>query len=199
MYYRTNPNELYHHGVKGMKWGVRKKSYEPSSFTASNGMKVAKSKNTYVKVLRKAATLRPVEKMALATYDRNSKHHANTVTNRINTAKGLQRIRKETAAIREYNAATKDAKKGTGTKYLDKAIRKNKIYDAYEKIQTSSSRVDRAIFSDGTRKRAAKYVVDNNMSYSDAVRRARKDAVMYTAASIAALGALNYTVSKVKR
>lgn len=189
------PDYLMHYGVKGMKWGHRKSRAElekqAGTFTASNGMKVAPSKNAYVRTMRKVAANRGVENLSSASYRASvKKRHADTLTNREHAVKGEKQIRKESQAIREYNAHIKDLKKGTGTKHLDKAVRKNKIDDVYEKVQTSSKRLDRALFSDATRKKAAKYMVDNNMSMKDANRKAKKVAVRNTALMLGAYGAM---------
>lgn len=195
--YLIPKDELYHYGVKGMKWGRRmsRKAAEAQvgTFRASNGTKVAPAKNTYVRTMRKVAANRNVENMSVDSY-RNTikKRHADTVTNRLESAKGEQRIRKESAALREYNAHIKDVRKGTGDKHLKKAVRDNKIDDAYEKLQTDSSRLDRVLFNDATRKKAAKYMVDNNMSMKDAKKKAQRRAVATTAAWLAVYGAMSY-------
>lgn len=195
--YNYSEDYLMHYGIKGMKWGHRKSrtelEREAGTFRASNGMKVAPSKNAYVRTMRKVAANRGVEKLSNATYRAGVKKlHADTMTNREHAVKGEKQIRKESQALREYNAHIKDLKKGTGSKHLDKAVRKNKIDDAYEKVQTSSKRLDRAFFSDGTRKKAAKYIVDNNMSMKDANKKARKEAVRNTAIFLGAYGAMTY-------
>ncbi len=193
MYNNYNEDYLMHYGVKGMRWGHRKARPEPSNekFRASNGLEVAAPKNAYVKVMRKVASARPVEKYSANAY-RNSmqKRHTNTLTNRLETAKGEQRIHKEAQAIREYNAHQKDLRKGSGTKYLDKAVRKNKLDDAYEKVQSSATRMDRFIYSDKVRKKAAKYMVDKNMSMKDAHKKAKGNALKTTAVLLGAYGAL---------
>lgn len=193
--YNYSEDYLMHYGVKGMKWGHRKSraelEKEAGTFRASNGMKVAPSKNAYVRTMRKVAANRGVEKLSNATYRSDVKRkHADTLTNRENAVKGEKQMRKESQALREYNAHIKDLKKGTGSKHLDKAVRKNKIDDAYEKVQTSSKRLDRALFSDATRKKAAKYMVDNNMSMKEANKKAKKVAVRNSAVLLGAYGAL---------
>lgn len=189
----AHSNELYHYGVKGMRWGHRKSraelEREAGTFRASNGMKVAPSKNAYVRTMRRLAANRGVENLSRSTYRTMIKRNtADTLTNRADAVKGEQRIRKEAQALREYNAHIKDLKKGTGNKHLSKEVRKNKIDDAYEKVQSASTRIDRLIYSEGTRKKAAKYVVDKNMSVSEATKKAKGDALRNTAAFLAAYG-----------
>ena len=201
---------LYHHGIKGMKWGVRryqnadgsrtaagKRRYKtsevaPEKFKASNGTVVARPKNAYVKGLRNIASNRGVERAStLALRNQLGGRVADTATNRLEIAKGEKRIHKEAQAIREYNAHVKDLKRGTGTKYLDRAVRKNKLDDAYEKVNSASTKMQRQFFSDGTRKKAAKYIVDNNMSVKDATKKANKEAIATSAIILAAYGAFN--------
>ena len=193
--YIIHNGELYHYGIKGMKWGHRKSraqlEKEAGTFRDSNGMKVAPSKNAYVRTMRRVAANRNFEKYSSESYRNMMKNrNADTVTNRLETAKGEKRMRSEAQALREYNAHIKDLRKGTGDKHLKKAIRDNKIDDAYEKIQSDSSKLDRQVFSNETRKRAARYVVDNNMSVKEATKKAKKEAASRAALLVGAYGAL---------
>lgn len=208
LYYESS-NELYHHGIKGQKWGRRRFQNSDGSLTAagrsryrgsradleksvgtfkaSNGVKVGAAKNSAIRTMRNVASNRAVEEFSKASY-RTTNRFMDTNANRMAKAKGEERIHKEAAALREYNAHMKDLKKGTGTKYLDKEVRKNKIDDAYEEVKTSTSMLEAATFSDGTRKKAAKYVVDKGMSVSEAKKKANKEAVRNTAALLAVYG-----------
>ena len=74
---------------------------------------------------------------------------------------------------------------------MNKAIRKNKIDDAYEKIQSESSLGNRLLYNDATRRKAAKIVVDNkNISYKEAMSQAKKEAWRNTGIALAAYGAI---------
>lgn len=199
----TYENELQHHGILGMKWGVRryqnkdgsltpagKKRYDDTPFTASNGVKVGAPKTTYQKALRKMPTGRGMEKMATAGYRMTiDKRHNDTAQNRLDSAKGEMRIKKEYAALREYNAHQKDYRKGTGDKYLNRAIEKNKYYDAQDKVTTAMSKREMAFYGEGTRNKAAQYVAKNNMTVKDAVKKAKGDALRNTAIFIAGYAA----------
>lgn len=44
-----NKNSLYHHGVKGMKWGVRRYQNQDGSLTAAGKKKVAKKERKTAK------------------------------------------------------------------------------------------------------------------------------------------------------
>lgn len=50
---------------------------------------------------------------------------------------------------------------------------------------------DKILFNDATRKRAAKYIVDNNMTMSEARKKANKDAIRNTAISLGIIGGLS--------
>ena len=72
-----------------------------------------------------------------------------------------------------------------------KRERKNAIKDTYKGINKNTSFYGKVMFDDATRKRAAKYVVDNDMSVSEATAKAKGDAVRNTAILLAAYGAVS--------
>ena len=69
--------------------------------------------------------------------------------------------------------------------------RKQNIKNTYNDIQKNASRGEKLLYNDETRRKAAKYVVDNNMSISDAKKKANKAAIRNTAIVLGTYGAIN--------
>ncbi len=88
------------------------------------------------------------------------------------------------SAKSEYKSARKAYKSA-------KQERKNAINKTYRSINKNSSFGEKLIYNNATRKKAAKYVVDNNMSVAEATRKAKGNAWRNAAAFIAAFGAVS--------
>ena len=109
----NNTDELYHYGVKGMKWGVRRANYYgngKSKFKASNGLTVGAPKNRRVEAFRKvqgtkvgSSALNGMAKANTAFYGRGK--------NKAKWKRFEEQVRKENQAVRESNQAHKTAKK----------------------------------------------------------------------------------------
>lgn len=174
-----NDDELMHYGVLGMKWGKRKNYYGSSwdKYRASNGLTVGAPKNSAVAAFRKVqgtkiggAALNGMTKVNTAFYGRGK--------NKGTWQRVEKQVRKENEAVREANQAHKQAK----------TERKQKIKDTYKSLNKNASLGEKLIYNAATRKKAAKYVVDNNMSIDDARKKANKQAVRNTAAMMAVYG-----------
>lgn len=114
-------NELYHYGVKGMKWGVRKKRYEISD--AQNNFKAAKAdykmaKKQYNKSFnkannRRAAVFSPSKKQRQRNDERwekalNDADNLNRARAKYKTAKKERRNERRN----EFNSGVKNASNG---------------------------------------------------------------------------------------
>ena len=187
-------NYICHHGVKGMHWGVRRyQNYDGSlkssgkqryneatskMFTASNGVKVAPAKN------KRAKLGRALVRMTSPTFTNNRNTTRNLLKNdtytRNLTKKSAEntaeRIRKERHALDEHNAYLKDAKRGTGTKYLDAAKQRTKMDNVYQNIDKKTSLGQRLLYGDAVRQNAAKMSVTQNIPVSKAMKKAKRNA-----------------------
>lgn len=165
---------LQHHGVKGMKWGVRKKRED----TRSDIRKRYDSAKAGYKTANKA-----YNKAFNDAYNYSNRHPISQYTNK---KKGAKADAKWDTAIDKAGAANK-----AKAAYKEvKKERKTQIKETYKKAQKEASIGDKLLFSDGTRKAAAKYVVDNNMSMADARKKANKEAVRNTALFVGAYAAV---------
>ena len=72
-----------------------------------------------------------------------------------------------------------------------KRERKNAIKDTYKDINKNTSFIEKLMFNDATRRKAAQYVVDNDMSVDEAIKKSNSEAIRNTAMFIAAYGAVS--------
>lgn len=83
----------------------------------------------------------------------------------------------------QLNKSRSDMKKA-------KKDRKQSMKSAYHDIKKSESIKEKLIYGDASRQKAAKYVVDNNMSISDAKKKANKEAIRNFAIILGTYGAI---------
>ena len=161
-------DELLHYGVKGMKWGVRnddrisnlKRRYDDSK----SNYKMAK---------------RAYSKSFNAAYNRSISAWSPIKKHREENDKRWEKAFEDAKKVRDAESKYKKIKKD----------RKNKIKNVKSKIEKESSIGDKLMYNSATRKKAAKYVVDNDMPVSDAIKRAKGDAWRNSVAFVAAYGA----------
>ena len=164
-------DELMHYGVPGMKWGHRKalptSSIRQRFDSAKSNYKSAKK--AYNKAFNKASNY-------------SSNHAIGQFTNKKKVAEADKRWNDAINKADKVNKAQAEYKKA-------KQARKSAIKNTYKSIDKKTSFGERLVYNDATRKKAAKYVVDNNMSLADANKRAKKDAWINTAIIGGAIGA----------
>lgn len=153
-----------------MKWGVRKKQLPTSS--ARNKVDSARAeyksaKKAYNKSFSKAYN------RSLGAYSPSKK----------------QRQRNDERWNKAYDDANKLDSAKTAYKNA-KRERKTAIRNTYRNIDRNTSFAEKLVFNDATRKRAAKYVVDNDMTVAQATKKAKGDAWRNTAGFMAAYGAI---------
>lgn len=168
-YILTSDGELYHYGVKGMKWGVRKKPEQSS-------------------IAREVQSTKAAYKNAKKEYNRAF----NRYYNRAHQAYSLSKKKRAANDARFEEALNKaDALDNAKTAYKTaKRARKDAIKSTRRELNKNASLGERLIYNEATRKKAAKYVVDNNMSMADATKKAKGDAWRNSAAILAAYGAV---------
>jgi hypothetical protein len=161
--------ELCHYGVKGMKWGVRKK-YEYSSMTQDVRDKKAaykQAKKDYNKSFNKAYN------KAIAAYSPVKKHR------QANDARWEDAMNKA-EALDKAKSAYKTAKK----------VEKKAINKKTDELNKKATFGEKFMYDDATRRQAAKYIVKNNMTLEEATKKAKGDARRNTAAVLAVYGGI---------
>ena len=166
MWQYNHSEELCHHGILGMKWGHR--TAHPVSETRAVYDKAKTEKRSAAKAYNKA--------------------FAKASTNPINgwTKKGQEKwgdVSDKAKTLGEANKNLADAK----------AKRKKAIDNAQAEVdkQTPILKNDGWLYNEATNRKAAQYVVDHNMTVSEARTKARKESWRNTAAVFATIGVLS--------
>lgn len=163
-------NELYHYGVKGMKWGHRKKQLP----TSSTRKKLNSAKAEY--------------KSAKKAYNKSFNEAYNKSLGAYSPSK-KQRQRAEERWNKAYDDANKFDSAKTAYKNA-KRERNTAIRNTHRDIHKNASFGEKFMYNDATRRKAAKYVVDNDMSVAEATKKAKGEAKRNTAIFLAAYGAV---------
>lgn len=168
-------DELAHHGVKGMKWGVRKDRYITNHQANKNRKKAYKE--AYIDSTKKSGG------RVVSGYGVTAAIHPNLKSKYNAKAAGRAAGKQSLKNDLEYNKQVKAARK-------QRRVDINKVY---EKIHKSESFRDKLLYNNATRRAAAKYVVDHNMSMTDARKKANKEALRNTGILLAACGGMMVT------
>ena len=170
--------ELYHHGILGQKWGVRRYQNKDGSLTSSG-------KKRYDAINLAKEKYKDAKKTADDAYTKaGEKWDATTKRGTIQNKKADNDFNK---ASDNWAADRKAAKK----EYKDtKSKIKKEIKDTTKKLNDNATVVEKLVYNNATRKLAAKYIVNNNMSVAEATKKAKGVALRNTVAFTSAFGAI---------
>lgn len=178
MYNDFYNDELYHYGVKGMKWGVRRFMNADGSLTPAGMKRYGNDKVGQAKLAVKSAK---------KEYNKSFNKAYNYSTTPRFTKKG--KAERDSRWEDTYDKG-KQLDKAKADYKQAKTERRAAINKTHREINDRASTADRLIFNDATRKKAAKYVVDKNMSMEDARKKANTDALRNTAIILGAYSAV---------
>ena len=165
-------DELMHYGVPGMKWGHRKAlpiSSQRARYDAAKQQYKADNK-AYTKSFNKA-------------YSYSNRHPISQHVGK----------KQKAESNRLWEDANNKAIQANKSKYAMKRAKKDRkqsMKSAYYDIKKSESIKEKLIYGGSSRQKAAKYVVDNNMSISDAKKKANKEAIRNSAIILGTCGAI---------
>ena len=182
MDYVVYNGQLYHHGIKGMKWGVRRFQKKDGDLTPA-GKKRYAAKEAYKQVKKEYNK---------AYWEADSKRHQAFSLSKKKREENDKRWDKAFDKADKLNTAKAEYKKAKSIHKAELAEQKARENAAINKktdeLRKKATLGEKLTYNDATRRLAAKYIVKNNMSVEEATRKAKGDAWRNTAAFVAVYG-----------
>lgn len=144
----------------------------------------SKSYHDYYKTGRKLSSL--LTKKGRADYDAKTKKMLSDADEVARTRSEYKSAKNEASRQKKYDIAEAKAYKA-----VSEINRGTALLKARDKVDDAYSTAEKIIFNNHTRDKAAKFVVDNNMTVSEAKKKANKEAVRNTATILLAVGAIS--------
>ena len=183
--YTPSSDELYHHGIKGQRWGVRRYQNKDGTLTpAGKKRNKSETRREYESAKEQYRTAKKEYKRAALKAD-TGRHQAYSLSKKKREANS-ERWDEAFEKGQKYGQARKEYK---NAKSLQEQKRKAALDEVRKEMNTS-------LYNDAAKKRAAKYIADNDISLEDAVKLAKSDANKNTVAFLSAF--LAYQVLKNK-
>ena len=177
-----------------MKWGVHR--YQNKNGTLTSVGKRRQSLTSWTKEAKKMTGNSLKHPFLNDRADRESKA-ADSFGNRLRRNTLYQNTKDIQDVNARFEKLLSDKNKNDAAKKADKAARRDNIKLTQKEITDAASRADKFIYNESTRKKAAKYVVDRNMTVTEATKKAKGDAWRNTAALVAVYG--GYTLYNLKK
>lgn len=157
-------NALAHYGILGMKWGIRRYQDEKGNYSAAGKKRYIRDKTSGIQ--------KDIDSFK-------------SVKNGIKDKKGRQLLTKEDV---DSSVAGLKAQKAKQEAKLSRKWDINKVSTDFDRTATLA---EKFVYNEATRKRAAKFVVDNNLSMSAALKKAKGEAWRNTAIYVGVMGGLS--------
>lgn len=186
---------LEHHGIRGQKWGVRRFQNKDGSLKPAGEKRYGGDSD--VKSAKKSA--KAEYKAAKKEYNKSFNKAYNSSANLLNhlTKKGNEKQDKAWGEAYDKAQAANKAEKA----YKKAKVNYKKEFNKnLKEVEKNSTFKEKMIYNDAVRRRAAKLMTDNkNITYAEASKKAKGEAVRNTAAVLAAVGGMALATANAER